>query len=107
LQDKIIERNKIEDLYFLDENNHIIFLPQGWYESFSNDDPSEVYCWIGQSSVDNWLISKNKEWFTYDAQGWISLDNLSSLKEVLREEAINIDPSLFKLLDAINSGEAI
>jgi hypothetical protein len=103
------EANKQADLYFVNANR-IVFLPQGWCEDFKehclDDDPPQAYCWIGQESVNNWLTSPSKEWYTTDAQGWMDISDLETMPQVTEAVARKVDPDLFRLLDAVNSGEA-
>ena len=102
--------NQSRSLYLHDLTfNRIIFLPQNWYyeivDELKDEGENNAYCWIGQPGVNNWRERNPKEWETTDAQGWLNLGYLESLPEVSEVQARQIDPDLFALLDAINSGE--
>lgn len=104
----ILAANKTNDLFFVDETGRIIYIPKMWCFDFVEEDKEgrSTYAWIGQESVNDWRSRATKEWNTYEAQGWVSFKSLESLREVSESEAKIIDPDLFALLDAINSGEA-
>ena len=101
----IIEQNRLSDLYFVD-GGRIIFIPMNWCDDFRSEE-GDVYGWIGQESVSNWKSRESKEWYTFEAQGWVSLDTLGEMKQVSFLEATVIDPELFRLLEAVNSGVAV
>lgn len=104
----LVELNRERDIYLVDEGR-VIFIPKGWCDDFKEwdetDEPS-IYCWIGQQSVTNWLSNPHKEWFTGDTQGWMPISDLETMPQVTEAAARKIDPDLFRLLDAVNSGEA-
>lgn len=104
----IVEKNREQDLFFVTEDNRIIFIPQNWCDEFEADpdDEPSIYGWYGNKDIPNWKNRDSKEWYTFESQAWQSVTYLESLKEVTEEEARSIDPDLFELLDAVNSGVA-
>ena len=109
----IYTRNCTQDLYLVDpEDNRIIFIPKDWCDEFRDDDEYDPdagptsYCWIGQPSVTHWELHPDKQFFTYDTQGWMPVQDLEQMREVTPAEARQIDPDLFRLLNAVNTGVA-
>jgi hypothetical protein len=106
----IVELNRERDLYFVTKDGRIIFIPKGWCNEFDDDnekdDGPSIYGWIGQESTSNWATRSSKEWLTSETQGWTLISDLDKMREASAEEARQLDPDLFALLDAVNSNQA-
>lgn len=102
--------NAERGLYFV-EDNHIIYVPQGWSEdlgqvSDDNNSDWEFQCYHG--GYGDVLAYKTRgEYLTTDAICWVTISELELLRQVEESEAKKIDPNLFELLAAIDSGEAV
>jgi hypothetical protein len=106
----ILEKNKQASLYFKLNNGRVFFLPQNWAHDFPDIDGDEedgqsVYGYLGNEDVNRWLGRDTREWYTTDVCFWVCLSDLD--QEISEEEARQLDPDLFRLLDAIDSKEAV
>ena len=106
----ILEANRQRDLYLLDpETNRIVFAPHNWCDELRQDDEDDgpcFTCYFGNPDVLAFQQRESREWLTTDAQLLFSVESLEAMREVSEQEARQLDPDLFTLLAAINSGEA-
>lgn len=104
---KFFQQNRQSGLYFVNEFNRIIYIPQGWCDEFEQvDENLSLFGWFGNPEVSNWKGRKNKEYLTTDAQAWHNVNQLEKYRQVDETEARKIDSELFELLDAINNNIA-
>jgi len=107
----IREENRKRSLYFDDGNGHIVFAPQGWADEIGQESEDgegwEFQCYHGDN--EDTLAFEDRqgnEYLTTDCIQWFLVSDLAKMREVTEEEARQLDPDLFTLLDAIDSGEA-
>lgn len=107
----LIAENRLRDLYLLDPGtNRVVFMPRYWCDEMRQDDEDDgicISCWYGNDSVLAYQERESKEWLSTDACELMMLSDLEQMREISEEEARKIDPDLFTLLEAINSGKAI
>lgn len=110
----LIQRNRDRDLYLFDATvGRVVFVPQGWCDQIPDpcaDEPDaepSVYGWYGNPDVSAWEGRADHEFLTTDAQAWFTVAELSALVEIPEAGARQLDPDLFRLLDAVNSGRAV
>lgn len=110
-QHPIVLANRENNLYFRGTDNRIFYLPKHWADEIRDqsgdvDFGQSVYCYFGNPDVLAFRDRSDNEYLTSDALGWHNLDFLDTLPQVAEAEARELDPDLFALIDAINSGEA-
>ena len=109
---RLIEINRERGLYFHEhKSDRIIYLPQGWSEEFVDYDEEDesvrnTYCWYGNEDTLAYQQRVSMEMLTTDSQSWFDLEALAQMKQVSEAEARVIDPDLFTVMDAYNSGVA-
>lgn len=112
--EQLLKANAERSLYFFDpETGRVVFLPQDWaYEMSDIDDETQerqANCWFGNDECLAFLertTPVKNEWLTTDAQAFFNLTDLCKMQEINEDTARQRDPDLFRLLDAVNSGEA-
>ncbi len=121
--DQLIDLSRNQNLYFVapkgvsDGKERIIYLPKGWCDEFTREngfaggfddieDGPTLYGYIGNPEMFNWKGKTNKEVLMSKITGWITIGDLLAMKQVNKSEACSLDPDLFELLDAIDSGVA-
>lgn len=106
----VVKANEERDVFLVNEDQtgkRIIFIPRNWVYEMGHDDPDDgtcINCWYGNADVLAFEKRETKEWLTTDAQAYFALFELENMSEVSEEEARQIDPDLFRLLDYVNSG---
>lgn len=105
-REHITQLNKREDLFFFDyEAGRVVLMPKGWCHELADYDGS-VLCWCGSEYTLAYKNRGSKEYLSSDSQRYYHPVTLEKFDVITEERARTLDPDLFELLDAVNSGEA-
>lgn len=111
MQQNVVEANRERDLYLLQDLGSVIFIPQGWCDSFcyangccggpdprtEDDGEPDLY---GYSALESYaLMPSGREIATL----WHPVQYLQKMLELTEEQAKEVHPELFDHLIRVNN----